>query len=206
MVDHDRRTRALRVALDLALVVAVLLVGLIRDAQRISPTAGREVGAYLIDLPGWALVTVHVAGALALVWHRTHPVLVAVVLSGLAILVPVFAALAMPYSVARYVPDLRRSLPLCLLLLVAVLTGANLWGQLGTWDSGLGDPYTPTLVVAGVTAAGLYMRARSDLIDEIRDSADARARRCRRPRCRCKPPTPPCAPKPSSCETRGSEP
>lgn len=175
-MDPDRRSRALGRTLDLALAGAVLVGGLIRDAQRISPTPGRTVAPYLLDLSGWLLVLIHVLGALALLWRRTHPLVVAAAVAALAILAPVFAAMVMPYSVARYVPELRRCLPVCAGLVVAVLTGADLWGELGSWDSGFGDPYTPTLVMAGVTAAGLYMRARSDLIEQVQARADAAVR------------------------------
>lgn len=175
-VDPERRSRVLALTTDICLVLAVVLAGLIRDAERISPTPGHGVSGYLFGLPAGALVTVHVASAAVLMWRRHHAVIVASTLVAMAVLAPTLAAVVMPYSVARYARNLRHGIPLCVLLVAAVLTGADLWGEFDTWSGGTGDPYTPILAMAALTAAGLYLRARSDLITQVRARAEAAAR------------------------------
>lgn len=175
-MDLDRRARRLALAVDGALSLAVLVLGLLRDADRIDPAPDQTTATYLLDLPPWALVAAHCVGALALLLRRHRTVGVAIGLIAVAVVSPVLAALVMPYSVARYVPGLHRSLPLCALLLVAVLTGAGLWDDLVRWDAGAGDPFTPILLMAGLTATGLYLRARADLLDQLRERAAAAER------------------------------
>lgn len=175
-MDLDRRARWLGRTLDGALSVAVLTLGLVRDAGRITPQPGQVVAPYLLDLPPWALVAGHVVGALLLLLRRSRTVTAAVCLAVLAVGTPVVAALVMPYSVARYVPGLRHSLPLCALLLLGVATGAGHWDVLLHQDWAAGDPVTPVLLMTGLTAAGLYFRARADLIEQYRARAEGAER------------------------------
>lgn len=172
-MDLDRRTRRLALALDGALALAVLGLGLVRDAGRIDPDPARATADYLFDLPPWALIAAHVLGAAALLLRRDRTAPVAIGLAVLAVLTPVVAALVMPYSVARYVPGTHRSLPLCALLLVGVLTGAGLWDDLLSGGTGPGDAFTPVLAMAGLTAAGLYRGARADLVGQLRARAES---------------------------------
>src|SRR5699024_3762941 len=72
-----------------------------------------------------------------------------------------------------------RSVPLCVLLLAAVLTGAGLWDEVIHWGNGPGDPLTPILLMAGLTAAGLYLGARTDLLQQLRERAEAAERESR---------------------------
>lgn len=175
-MDLDRRARWLTRTLDGALSVAVLLLGLVRDAGRISPEPQEVVAPYAVDLPPWALVACHVVGASLLLLRRNRPVTVTLGLAALAVVTPVVAALVMPYSVARYLPGLHRSLPLCGLLFLGVFTGAGHWAVLVHRDWAAGDPLTPLLLMTALTAAGLYLGARADLLTQYRARAEGAER------------------------------
>ncbi len=130
---------------------------------------------YLFALPPAVLIALHALGALALLWRRRYPGLIGLGLAALAVISPVTAAMVMPYSVIRYLSGTRRSLALSALLLIGVLTGADLWSAFRWWDT-TGDPYTPILVMAVMAAAGLAVRAGIEASEQRRAREHAAAR------------------------------
>lgn len=162
-----RRWNRLSWAVDIALVVAVIIAGLLRDLNRqpgMRDPQLAEPRPYLLDLPWSWLVLAHVAGALLLLLRRHKPRLMGALLTLLACAVPVLAAAIAPYSIARYTIRVRDAILINALLLLALWTGGRLWPLLWSPDYSQGDAYTPALVVALLTVTGLYLRARNDLL------------------------------------------
>lgn len=170
-MDPARRSRRFEWVLDLGLSLAVLAVGVLRDWPRLAPVEGREVAAYLIPLSPAALFAAHLLGALLLLGRRRWTLPVGLALVGLAILSPVLAAMVMPYSLMRYCRSIRVGLLLSIALLLAVITGAGLWDDFADWNDPGGDPYSPIIGMSVLVILGLYLRTRSDLVDQLRERA-----------------------------------
>lgn len=156
-------------ARDVALAVAVTVVGLVRDIRRFAPPVGDEspVRPYLLQTPPWTVIAAHLLGGLLILGRRRRPELTAILLGLLAVAVPVFAAVAMTYSVVRYGRRVPVAVALSGLLLLTSLWGADLLPLVGSFRWTDGDPYTLVLLAAALTALGLYRRAACDLRDAV---------------------------------------
>lgn len=161
-----RHLRAERVILDVALVLAVAGAGWWRDA---SLAAGPD---FLLPVPGWAVPVVHAASALVLLGRRRWPC--AVVLAGLAVLVPTYAALVIPHALLRHGPRPVVAVAWSLLPVGAWVLGADLWAD--------GDPLSGVLLAAAAGVAGAYARGRAEALARLarEERATARAEERRR--------------------------
>ncbi len=157
-----RHRRAERVIADLAIVLAAFVAGWWRDS-RLSSDA-----AFFLDLPEWAVLAVHAASSVVLLGRRRWPVTCAVVLASLAVLVPTYAALVVPYALLRYGPRPAVAAVWSVVPVLGWMVGADLWAE--------GDPISAPLLALVAGLAGAYARGRATALAHLAEEEQTAAR------------------------------
>ncbi|GAA4423201.1 hypothetical protein GCM10023169_18520 [Georgenia halophila] len=158
-----KRLRTEQQARDVILVAAVVVAGLWRDLLR-----GAAID-FLLPVPPWLVVSVHVVSAVVLVaLRRRRPATCAAVLATLSVVVPSYAALVAPYWVVRHGQRLGSSLAWCALMALGWTAGADLWRA--------GDPISGILVAGAAALTGFYSRGRAHALDELAEQKELAAR------------------------------
>lgn len=177
-VERRRLTdrAALATSVDAAAGLLALVAGVARDTVRLTAD-GPPPHPYLLHPSPTVTVVVHVLGAVVLaVGRRRRPGVTAVALAALSVVVPLVSALLACYAVARYLPRLRVVAALVALVVAGLLVGGDLLSVVGRADWRSGDPYSLVLLALLLAAAGLYVRARGDLLQSYADRAEREAR------------------------------
>lgn len=152
-----------RAAADALLGAAVVAAGVWRDVLR---GAGTD---FLLPVSPAATVAAHVAAAVVLVvLRRRRPRVCALALGGLSVVVPSYAALVVPYSVARYGRRGAATVVCGLAAPAGWVVGADLWAG--------GDPVSGVLLAAATATAGLYARGRAEALERLEEQAVRAAR------------------------------
>lgn len=165
--------RQLDLVVDVAVCVLALVAGLARDAGRLGWTSGESPEpAYLFSVGPSTIVTCHLVGAVLLLARRRFPFAVAAALAALSLIVPLISAVLVTYAVARFGKRLPAVVTANAVVLVALLLGGDLLGQVGSTNWQDGEPYTLMLAVVTLTALGLYFRARGQLVAVLAERAE----------------------------------
>lgn len=154
MMAVVRMLAAERTAVDVALGAGVVAAGLWRDVLR---GTGPD---FLLHPSPVVVVVAHVTSAVVLVGlRRRRPGACALVLGVLSVLVPSYAVLVVPYSLARYGRHLPAAAACGAVALLGWVVGADVWAD--------GDPVSGVLVAVATASAGLYSRGRAEALARL---------------------------------------
>jgi signal transduction histidine kinase len=144
--------------------VDVALILLTAGAGALREWSDPNHATKLVVAPVGVYIALQVLAGAALWWRRTRPYTVALVIAAVSLLAPATAVFAAPYAVTRYGTRRRAGGVVLGALLICWAAGAHVWA--------IADPYTGPLLIAASALLGLYIRARRNLIDELRERAD----------------------------------